>query len=68
MLCWSQMAKKWIAHAAVLLLLLVIAVGVVRIFDAPTDVIRAVPLVYFLYIAVVLILYGIKKTSARRKR
>lgn len=62
------MAKIWIAHAAVLLLLLVIAVGAVRIFDASTDVIRAVPLVYFLYIAVVLILYGMKKTRARRKK
>jgi hypothetical protein len=61
-------AKAAVAHAAVLLLLLVLAMGAVRFAGASTDLIRAVPLVYFLYIAVVLIYYGLKRSRVRRRK
>jgi hypothetical protein len=61
-------AKAAAAHAAVLLLLLVVAIGAVRFANVSTDLIRAVPLVYFLYIAVVLIINGMKRSRTRGKR
>lgn len=59
------MVKTTLAHAGVFLLMLVLAIGAVRFLDAPTDLIRAVPLLYFLYISIVLIVYGLRR---RRKR
>ena len=62
------LAKQWTAHAAVLLLLLAAAIGAVKLFDASTDVIRAVPVIYSFYFAVSLIVYGMKKNRGRRKK
>lgn len=56
--------KSYFAHAAVFILMLVVAVATCRVFGWSTDVIRAVPLLYFVYIAVVFIYYGLVK---RRK-
>lgn len=53
--------KSYVAHAMVLVLMLMMAVAACRILGWSTDVIRAVPLLYFVYLAVVVIYYGLGK-------
>jgi hypothetical protein len=59
--------KSLLAHASVLMLMLVLAIGAERYLGASTDLIRAVPLLYFLYISVFFIVHGYRKEQMRKK-
>jgi hypothetical protein len=63
----TPMVKTALVHAGVFLLMLMLAIGAVRFLGVSTDVIRDVPLLYFFYISIVLIFYGVRRQKRRRK-
>lgn len=62
------MVKNLFIHAFVLIIMLVLAIGAVRLLGASTDLIRDVPLLYALYISTVVIVYFVRKNKADPKR
>jgi hypothetical protein len=55
--------RKYLLHVGVFLFLLAASVGAVRYLHVSSDLIRAVPLIYLLYIVIVLV-----STAASRQR
>jgi hypothetical protein len=60
--------KNLTTHAFVLILMLVLAIGAVRFLGVSTNVIRAVPLLYFFYLSVVFIVHGVRQSRVRRRK
>jgi hypothetical protein len=62
------MVKNLLIHTFALIIMLVLAIGAVRLLGASTDLIRDVPLLYALYISIVVIVYFVRKNKANPKR
>jgi len=60
-------AKNLTVHAFVLILMLMLAIGAARFLGMSTDVIRAVPLLYFVYLSIVFIVHAVRKKRKRGK-
>ena len=61
------MVKSLFIHAFVLIIMLVLAIGAVRLLGVSTDLIRDVPLLYALYISIIVIVYFLRKNKADPK-